>query len=91
MPCTLIVEAIGQAASILFTKTTGAGTGSGEFLVLGSIHKMNFLKPVISGDRMEINVTVSKFLGDFAIVEAVVTVDRTEVAKGMLGFAKRAL
>src|SRR5579863_1593733 len=37
MPGTLIVEAIGQSASILFSKTTGTGTQPGEFLVLGSI------------------------------------------------------
>ena len=33
MPGTLIVEAIGQSASILFSKTTGAGMEAGEFLV----------------------------------------------------------
>jgi len=91
MPGTLIVEAIGQSASILFTKTTGTGTRPGEFLVLGSIQEMRFLKPVIPGDRMEIDEHVSKFIGDFAIVEAVVTVDRAEVAKGKLGFARRPL
>src|SRR5206468_12506902 len=37
MPGTLIVEAIGQSASILFSKTTGTGTRPGEFLVLGPI------------------------------------------------------
>src|ERR1700758_4113479 len=38
MPGTLIVEAIGQSASILFAKTTGTGTQPGEFLMLGSIN-----------------------------------------------------
>jgi 3-hydroxymyristoyl/3-hydroxydecanoyl-(acyl carrier protein) dehydratase len=40
MPGTLIVEAIGQAASILFSNTTSLGMRSGEFLVLGIINKM---------------------------------------------------
>ena len=90
MPGTLIVEAAGQAASILFTKSMGTGTRPGEFLVLGSI-EMRFLKPVVPGDRMEIDVTVLKFVDNFAVVEVVATVDGTQVAKGKLGFAKRTL
>ena len=91
MPGTLIVEAIGQSASILFSKTTGTGTRPGEFLVLGSINNMRFLAPVVPGDRMEIELGVLKFMGDFALVEAVATVDHTVVATGKLGFARRSL
>ena len=88
LPEMLIIEAIGQAASILFAKTTGTGSRPEEFLVLGSINEMTFLKPVIPGDRMEIAVSVSKFVGAFAVVEAVVTVDGSQVAKGKMGFAR---
>jgi 3-hydroxyacyl-[acyl-carrier-protein] dehydratase len=91
MPGTLIVEAIGQSASILFSKTTGTGTQPGEFLVLGSINEMRFLVPVVPGDRLEIDVQVLKFIEGFALVEAVATVDATAVAKGKLGFARRDL
>ena len=91
MPGTLIVEAIGQSASILFSKTTGTGTQPGEFLVLGSINEMRFLVPVVPGNRIEIEVQVLKFIEDFALVEAVATVDATAVAKGKLGFARRGL
>jgi len=91
LPPTLIVEAIGQSASILFIRSTGFGTHPQEFLVLGSIQEMTFLKPVIPGDRMEIEAYVSKFVGAYAIVRAVVTVDQKEVAKGSLGFALRTL
>jgi 3-hydroxyacyl-[acyl-carrier-protein] dehydratase len=91
MPGTLIVEAIGQSASILFSKTTGTGTQLGEFLVLGSINDIRFLVPVVPGDRMEIDVQVVKFIEDFALVEGVATVDCTVVAKGRLGFARRSL
>jgi hypothetical protein len=46
MPGTLIVEAIGQSASILFSKTTGTGTQPGE--VLGEMtQKLDF----VSGAR----------------------------------------
>src|SRR5438445_13040741 len=87
MPGTLIVEAIGQSASILFSKTTGTGTRPGEFLVLGSINNMRFLAPVAPGDRMEIEVQVLEFIQDFALVEAVVTVDSIVVTRARLDFA----
>src|SRR3989475_5742617 len=91
MPGTLIVEAIGQSASILFSKTTGTGTRPGEFLVLGSINNMRFLAPVVPGDSMEIDVQVLKFVEDFAMVEGVAAVDRTVVARGKLGLPRRRL
>jgi 3-hydroxyacyl-[acyl-carrier-protein] dehydratase len=91
MPGTFIVEAIGQAASILFSKMTGAGLNPGEFLVLGSINAMRFLVPVVPGDRMEIDVKILKLVKDIVLVEGVVTVDSTLVATGTLGFARRSL
>ena len=91
MPGTLIVETIGQAASILFSKMTGAGLKPGEFLVLGTINNMRFLVPVVPGDRMEIDVKVLKLVGDLALVEGAVRVDGTLVATGTLGFARRSM
>jgi 3-hydroxyacyl-[acyl-carrier-protein] dehydratase len=91
MPGTLIVEALGQSASILFSKTTSLGMRPGEFLVLGNINDMRFLVPVLPGDRMEIAVQVVKIAGDIALVEGTVTVDQTIVARGKLGFARRTL
>jgi 3-hydroxyacyl-[acyl-carrier-protein] dehydratase len=91
MPGTLIVEAIGQSASILFAKTTGTGIQAGEFLVLGAINEMRFLVPVVPGNRLEMDIQVLKFIPDFALIEAIATVDGTIVAKGKLGFAKRGL
>jgi 3-hydroxyacyl-[acyl-carrier-protein] dehydratase len=89
MPGTLIVEAIGQSASILFSKTTGSGTRPGEFLVLGAINEMRFLVPVVPGETMQMDIQVLKFIDDFALIEAVATVNGTVVAKGKLGFARR--
>jgi len=91
MPGTLIVEAIGQSASILFSKTTGTGTHPGEFLVLGAINEMRFLVPVVPGNKLEMDIQVLKFIEGFALVEAVATVDGTVVARGKLGFARRSL
>jgi 3-hydroxyacyl-[acyl-carrier-protein] dehydratase len=91
MPGTLIVEAVGQSASILFSKTTGIGIQPGEFLVLGTINEMRFLVPVVPGNRLEMDIQVLKFIEGFALIEAVATVDGAVVARGKLGFAKRSL
>ena len=91
MPGTLIVEAIGQSASILFSKTTGTGIHPGEFLVLGAINEMRFLVPVVPGNKLEMDIQVLKFIEGFALVEAIATVDGTVVARGKLGFARRSL
>jgi 3-hydroxyacyl-[acyl-carrier-protein] dehydratase len=91
MPGTLIVEAIGQAASILFAKSIETPIENEEFLVLGSINDMRFLVPVVPGDRMEIEVQVLKILGGLAFVETTVRVDGTVAVTGKLGFARRKL
>jgi len=91
MPGTLIAEAIGQAASILFAKTTGMEGESGAFLVLGSIHDMRFLVPVVPGERMDIDVHVLKFVGNLALVEGTVRVNDVVVATGKIGFARKQL
>lgn len=88
MPGTLIVEAMGQSASILFSRSTGTGVRAGEFLVLGSINETKFLVPVVPGNRMEIDVEVLKFVEGLALVEAVARVDGIIVAKSKLGFAR---
>ena len=91
MPGTLIVEAFGQSASILFAQTTSLGLRPGEFLVLGVINDMRFLVPVVPGDRMVIAVKILKIAGDIALVEGTVSVEQTVVARGKLGFARRTI
>jgi 3-hydroxyacyl-[acyl-carrier-protein] dehydratase len=91
MPGTLIVEALGQSASVLFSQTTSLGLQPGEFLVLGSINDMRFLVPVVPGDRMEIAVQILKTAGDITLCEGTVTVRGSVVARGKLGFARRTL
>jgi len=91
MPGTLIVEAFGQSASILFSQMTSLGLRPGEFLVLGVINDMRFLVPVVPGDRMVMDVKILKVAGDIALVEGTVTVEQTVVARGKLGFARRTI
>jgi 3-hydroxyacyl-[acyl-carrier-protein] dehydratase len=89
MPGTLIVEAIGQAASILFSKSAAVPTVGDDFLVLGLINEMRFLSPVVPGDTMEIEVKVLKFLEDLAFIEATVRVNNTVAVTGKMGFARK--
>jgi len=89
MPGTLIVEAFGQAASLLFSHTTGVGVNTGEFMVLGAINDMRFLVPVLPGHTMIIEVNVLKMVPNAALVEGVVRVNETVVAQGKLSFGRK--
>jgi 3-hydroxyacyl-[acyl-carrier-protein] dehydratase len=91
LPGGFIVEAIGQCASILFSKTTGHGQLEGELLVLGMLSEMRFFVPVLPGHTMIMEVTILKMMPGAALVDGIVTVDGTVVAKGKLSFAKKVL
>lgn len=89
MPGTLIVEAFGQSASILFSRSTGLGLKQGEFMVLGVINEMRFLVPVLPGQTMIIDVNVLKMVERGAFVEGIVRVNDAVVAQGKLGFGRK--
>jgi len=89
MPWTLIVEAFGQSASILFSMTKDKGIEKREAIVLGSINGMRFIAPVYPGDTMIIEVSFVKMLEDAALVDGNVTVEGNLVATGKLGFARK--
>jgi 3-hydroxyacyl-[acyl-carrier-protein] dehydratase len=89
MPGTLIVEAFGQSASLLFSHTTGLGLNPGEFMVLGAINDMRFLVPVLPGHSMIIEVNVLKMTPNAALVEGFVRVNETVVAQGKLSFGRK--
>lgn len=89
MPGVFIVEAIGQSASILFSKTKGKGTEKGEAMVLGAINNMRFLAPVYPGQTMIIEVRFDKLMEEVALVQAQVLVEGDIVAMGQLTFARK--
>jgi len=91
MPGVLIVEAIGQSASILFSSSTKKGIDKGEVMVLGAINNMKFLAPVLPGQTMLIEVNVLKMVEDAALVEGIVTVEGNVVTTGKLSFARKML
>jgi 3-hydroxyacyl-[acyl-carrier-protein] dehydratase len=91
MPGTLIIEAIGQCASILFTLTSPTALEDKEFLVLAAVNEMRFLAPVFPGQTMILEIAILKMLPEMALVEGTVSVDDTVVTKGKLSFARKAI
>src|SRR5579863_4625644 len=87
MPGTLIIEAIGQTASILFALTKQTITDGSEYLVLAAVHDMRFLAPVLPGQTMVLDITMLKMMPDMALIEANVTADDMVVTTGKLSFA----
>jgi len=91
LPGVLIIEAIAQSASILFSKSTGKGMDDREVMVLGTVNDMRFFAPVLPGYGMIIEVYVVKLVEDAGIVEGVAIVEDKIVAKGKLTFARKKL
>ena len=91
MPGTMMVEAFGQAASLLFSHSTGLGLKEGEFMVLGVINDMRFLVPVLPGHTLIIEVNVVKMMERAALVEGILRVNDIVVAQGKLSFARKTM
>jgi 3-hydroxyacyl-[acyl-carrier-protein] dehydratase len=91
MPGTLIIEAIGQSASLLFSHTSGKGMNQREFMALGSVNDMRFLAPVLPGHTMTMEVKILRMTEEAALIEGVATVEDTVVARGKLSFVRMAV
>lgn len=89
MPGTLMIEAIGQSASILFSHTTGKGMNQREFMALAAVNDMRFLMPVLPGDTVIMEVHVLKMTEEAALVEGLARVGETVVTRGKLSFARK--
>jgi 3-hydroxyacyl-[acyl-carrier-protein] dehydratase len=88
MPGTLIIEAIGQSASLLFSHTSGKGMNQREFMALASVNDMRFLVPVLPGHVMTMDINILKMTDEAALVEGFARVDDTVVTRGKLSFAR---
>ncbi len=91
MPGTLIIEAIGQAASLLFSRTSGKGVNPREFMALASVNDMRFLVPVLPGHAIIMEVKILKMTEDAALIEGVASVEDKVVARGKLSFVRLAV
>jgi|SRR5580692_1145473 3-hydroxyacyl-[acyl-carrier-protein] dehydratase len=88
MPGTLMIEAIGQSASLLFSHTSGKGMDHNEFMALASVNDMRFLAPVLPGHSMIMDINIIKMTGEAALIEGIARVDDTIVARGKLSFVR---
>jgi 3-hydroxyacyl-[acyl-carrier-protein] dehydratase len=88
MPGTLIIEAIGQSASLLFSHTSGNGMKQKEFMALASVVDMRFLVPVFPGHTISMEINILKMTEEAALVEGSARVDDTVVTRGRLSFAR---
>jgi 3-hydroxyacyl-[acyl-carrier-protein] dehydratase len=88
MPGTLIIEAIGQSASLLFSHTSGKGMDTREFMALASVNDMRFLAPVLPGHTMKIDVNILKMTEEAALIEGFARVEDTLVTRGKLSFVR---
>jgi len=91
MPGTLIIEAVGQSASLLFSHTTGKGMNQNEFMALAAVNDMRFLVPVLPGDTMTMEVNIVKMTEEAALVDCIACVGDTIVTRGKLSFARKAV
>ncbi len=89
MPGAFIIESMAQTAIIFFRKSYEEAIPPGQdqnFVFIFGAVKARFLKPVVPGDQLQIEVTVEKAVSTGAVVRAVATVDHTIVAKAELTF-----
>jgi 3-hydroxyacyl-[acyl-carrier-protein] dehydratase len=94
MPGAFIIESMAQTAIILFRKSYEDDAAAREqantvFLFGGA--KVRFLKPVIPGDQLQIEVTMIKAISVGGVVEAIATVEGQRVAKANLTFGVKRL
>ena len=88
MPGALILEAMAQTALVYF-KLSQNNTKPLQPPVLFSSIKARFLKPVVPGDILKIEMMPIKIISSGGIMEGVVKVDDTIVTKAELTFSSK--
>lgn len=94
MPGAFIIESMAQTAIILFRKsyqTDGVACDDPNILFFFGGAKARFLKPVVPGDQLQIEVTIIKAISVGGVVEAIATVEGQRVAKAHLTFGVKKL
>jgi 3-hydroxyacyl-[acyl-carrier-protein] dehydratase len=88
MPGVLIIEAMAQAMSVLYLKSR-ADPGGPPIIGYLTNAAVRFMKPVVPGDQMRIEMEILKQIDYGIISRGVVRVDDTIVAKGELTLGKK--
>jgi 3-hydroxyacyl-[acyl-carrier-protein] dehydratase len=79
MPGVLIIEALAQAAALLACKS--GSDVSNKVIYLMGVDNARFRKPVVPGDRLQLEVEIVKHKGDVWKEKGVATVDGARVAE----------
>lgn len=79
MPGVLVLEALAQACALLASKSEDL---SQRVIYLMAIDKAKFRKPVVPGDRLQLEVEVIKHKGQIWKHRGVAAVDGVKVAEG---------
>lgn len=82
LPGVLLVECAAQAAGALWMQSKGGRSSDPAFLA--GIQQFRFLKPVLPGDAVEIEVLAEKDFGTLALFEATLRVGGGIVGQGKL-------
>lgn len=85
MPGVLIVEALAQAAIILFKKSFDTEQNKDKIFLLASAN-VRFSKPVFPGDQLTLEIDIEKIISTAAIVKGVAKVGDKVVTKATLSF-----
>jgi 3-hydroxyacyl-[acyl-carrier-protein] dehydratase len=83
LPGVVILEAFAQSASILVRKSYDQFNR--KIGVMGGV-KARFIKPIVPGDQVRINVEIDKLISKGGVVSATASVDEYTVTKATLTF-----
>jgi 3-hydroxyacyl-[acyl-carrier-protein] dehydratase len=86
LPGVLIIEAMAQAAILLFYKEGVPPSEKKMAYYLGAV-KVKFTHPVFPGDQLKITIEPIKLLSGQGLVNAVAQVGDKEVARGEISFS----
>ncbi len=86
MPGVLTLEALAQAAIILFKKSFTQDDNPDKVFLLAAV-KASFVKPIFPGDQLLLEIEIEKVISSAAMVKGVARVGDDTVAKTSFTFA----
>ncbi len=84
MPGVLMVEALAQVGAVALMSLE---ENAGKLAVFAGIDEVRFKRQVVPGDRLDLQVTITKMRREIGKGEAIASVDGEVAAKGTLMFA----
>ncbi len=84
MPGVLMVEALAQVGAVALMSLE---ENAGKLAVFAGIDEVRFKRQVVPGDRLDLQVTITKMRRGIGKGEAIASVDGEVAAKGILMFA----